>query len=303
MNQIILFAAFALGFFLVLAIAEIIKHNMRRRYLLGWLSESDKQNDSRSITKQLINIFSLLGRKRKSVTIQKDNQEISLLRSAGFRHQDMQAIYRGMRIFSMISFSVLSFLFFLLKSGINMNSLVMIYCFCVTGYFIPKIILKWLSKKRKIIIFKELPDVLDILLICVDAGLTFDQGLRRVQEELNIVTPKLANEFQQYLLEVESGLPRKQALENISKRNSTECLTNVTNVLIQSAKYGTDISVALRRMADNLRIERRMKAEEKATTVATKLVFPTILLIMPALMLIVLGPAIIMVIKQISSSF
>ena len=133
----------------------------------------------------------------------------------------------------------------------------------------------------------------------MNAGLSFDRSLLRVSQELAYLAPTLSKEFERYFFEVESGLPQQEALMNLANRNQVNSLTKVTQVLIQSARFGTDITSALRIHADSMRMERRQIAEEKAAKVSTKLVFPTVLFIMPALMLIVLGPASIRLIERL----
>ena len=293
--------AFAFGFSAIWLAASVWDDAVRRKRLLRWLGGRAAPTHARPLVDRFVRFLRALGRKKRSESAE-DHREAVLLRRAGFRRPDAQTLYRGLRMACMTVSVGFALVAVVPSTGLHLRSAIGIYAFGVAGFFLPKLALNYLARKRQTAIFRELPDVLDILLICVNAGLTFDQGLRRVEAELDMVAPTLAGELRHYLMEVESGIPRRQALGNLAHRNATECLTHVVNVLVQSARYGTDISASLRRLADNLRNQRRMKAEERAATVATKLVFPTILLIMPALMLIVLGPAIIMVVKQISDS-
>jgi tight adherence protein C len=118
-------------------------------------------------------------------------------------------------------------------------------------------------------------------------------ALFRVSREMGNVAPLLAREFGQYFLETQSGLPRKKVLKNLAERNGVNSLNSIVNVLIQSAKLGTDIAEALRVYSESLRRNRQKRAEEKGAKISTNLTFPLIMLIMPALLIVVLGPALI----------
>jgi tight adherence protein C len=172
-----------------------------------------------------------------------------------------------------------------------------LYLGAAAGYFLPNFFLRAAVKFRKEKVFRELPDALDLSLVCLDAGLSFNKGLERVSKELRGLTPILSEEFGHYFYEVESGLSRLTALDNLAKRNGVEPLTSVMNVLIQSARLGTDIVEALRVYSESLRTERMQIAEEKAAKISTKMTIPMVLFILPALILVVTGPALIRLIQ------
>ena len=213
------------------------------------------------------------------------------LMHAGYRSPNAFHLYTGWRVFCTISFGILGSTLFLSLYGLSLQGLAMGYAFLVAGHFAPRWYLARKVKRRRREIFRELPDALDILLICIHAGLSFDRALIRVSGELKHIAPALSTEFEIYFYEVESGIPREQALAKLAQRNEEESLTAVVNVLAQSVRFGTDIAEALRVYTESLRIERRQIAEEKGAKLPAKLVFPTVLFIMPALMLIVMGPA------------
>jgi len=171
------------------------------------------------------------------------------------------------------------------------------------GYQTPAWALTWKIKKRRQTLFRELPDALDLLIICIESGLSFDMAISRISREFSSITPTLAREFELYFIEMRSGLPRGLALAHLAERNGSPPLTSVMTVLNQSAKFGTDIADALRTYISSMRKERKQNAEEKGGKVAAKLTFPLVGLIMPALMIIILGPAIINLIERFKHGF
>ena len=158
--------------------------------------------------------------------------------------------------------------------------------------YLPPVILRSKVKSRNKKIFRELPDTLDLLIICIEAGLGFEMALFRVSKELKDVAPVLSKEFVQYFFETRGGVARNEALDNLKARNGGFGLKAVIDVVIQSIRFGTDITHALRVHSDSMRTERRQIAEEKGAKVAVKLTFPMILFILPVLLIIILGLAI-----------
>ena len=131
----------------------------------------------------------------------------------------------------------------------------------------------------------------------MEAGLSFDMAFLRVSSELAKIAPVLSKEFSQYYLEVQSGLPRMEVLKNLAERNGEKNLNSVVQVLLQSFKLGTDVASSLRIYAESLRTERLQKAKEKSAKLSVKLTFVTVLLILPAYILIVIGPVIVKIIS------
>ncbi|WP_417319787.1 type II secretion system F family protein [Emcibacter sp.] len=157
--------------------------------------------------------------------------------------------------------------------------------------YMPEIILKNISDKRNTVMQKALPDFLDLLVICAEAGLTLDAALQRVVKELGNTCPELADELG--LTSVELGfLPdRKQALLNLSERVSLPSIKAVTATLIQSERYGTPLASSLRVLSGEFRHERIMMAEEKAARLPATMTVPLILFILPTLFVVLMGPA------------
>jgi tight adherence protein C len=226
-----------------------------------------------------------------------------LLSHAGYRSPHAVMLYFGLKLGLALAFGGFYLLAIFASGTLGIRPFLFSFFFLGAGYYLPGALLKMRIASRQQAILKELPDALDLLLICIEAGLSFDMALHRVSREMGNVSPILSREFSQYFLETQSGLPRKQVLKNLADRNGVNSLSSIVNVLIQSSTFGTDMAEALRVYSESMRRERQKKAEEKGAKIATKLTFPMIMLIMPALLLVVLGPALINFLNNFQGNF
>lgn len=158
------------------------------------------------------------------------------------------------------------------------------------GLILPSFILDHLVRRRQRLLFDAFPDVTDLLVVCMEAGLGLDAAIARTAEEMRVCTPALAEELHLVMLELRVGASREQALRNLALRTGLEDIGSLVGMLVQSDRFGTNVADALRVHADSLRIHRHTLAEEAAAKVAVKLVFPVVLCIFPALMLVLGGP-------------
>ncbi|SOZ15379.1 Tad secretion system, secretion accessory protein [Cupriavidus taiwanensis] len=163
------------------------------------------------------------------------------------------------------------------------------------GYYLPNFVLSRKVSQRQRTVFEEFPDVIDLLTVCVEAGLGLDAALMRVADELALRCPVLADELQLMLLELRSGFSKEKALTNLSLRTGVEDVDKFASMLIQADRFGTSLGESLRVLSDMLRTKRRMRAEEQAAKIALKLLFPLIFTIFPSLLLVLLGPAFIQI--------
>ncbi len=226
-----------------------------------------------------------------------------MLNHAGFRDPQAVTIYFGVRVGAMLGLGALYLLVAGFTGRLSPADAVMAFPPLAAGYLLPALLLRIRVQSRQKEIFRELPDTLDLVLICLEAGLSFDLALHRVGRELAGVSPILSEEFGQYFLEIRSGLPRKTVLRNLADRNGVESLTSVVGVLIQSMRFGTNIAESLRVHIQSMRTRRRQIAEEQGAKISTRLAFPMILLILPALFIVILGPAIINISEKIQGGF
>jgi len=166
------------------------------------------------------------------------------------------------------------------------------------GFLLPDF---WLGKKiekRQKLINRGLPDVLDLLVICMEAGLSLDQATSRTAAELSKSTPELCDELGVVVLEQRAGRPRSEAWKKMAERTGVESLRNLVAMLVQTEQFGTSIAKMLRVHADTLRTQRVQAIEEMAAKTSVKLVFPLVFFIFPALFLVTLGPAVIVMVEQ-----
>lgn len=164
------------------------------------------------------------------------------------------------------------------------------------GYMLPGFVLSWQIEKRKRLIGNGLPDALDLLIVCVEAGLGLDQAIQKASDELDIAHPALTQELRLVTTEVRAGKPRMDAFRNFAERTKVDDVRQLVSMLVQTDRFGTSIAQALRTHAETARTKRRQRAEEAAAKLGVKLVFPLVFCLFPALYVVVLGPAVIQII-------
>jgi tight adherence protein C len=167
------------------------------------------------------------------------------------------------------------------------------------GYLLPDLLLVWRVRARQHKLRKALPDGLDLLVICVEAGLGLDQAMMRVSQELHITHSELSEELQLVNLEMRVGKTRLDALRELGRRTGLEDIKSLVAMLIQTERFGTSIAQSLRVHSDDLRIKRRQRAEEMAAKTSVKMVPALVFFIFPALMVVILGPAVIAIMRQL----
>lgn len=159
------------------------------------------------------------------------------------------------------------------------------------GYYLPNVILRHIASRRQREIFETIPDALDLLTVCVEAGLSLERALIKVAGEIHIKSVTLAQELQLVLMEMRAGFTKEKALRNFALRSGVEDVDTLVAMLIQSERFGTSMGDSLRVHSDNLRTKRRMAAEETAAKIGLKLLFPLIFFIFPTLLMVLIGPA------------
>jgi tight adherence protein C len=227
----------------------------------------------------------------------KDQAQVSRIREklvcAGYRNPRAPINFLGSRILLAIVFG-LSFLIFGTEATKGMSSPyafpgILVVCM-VVGFYAPQLWLQSAINKRKERLVDGFPDALDLMVVCVEAGLGLDQAMAKVGQEVIMGHKDLGEEFGLLNLELRAGLSREQALRNLVQRTDLEDIKSLVALLIQTDRFGTSIGQALRVHSDGMRLNRRMKAEEKAAQLAVKLMVPLILFIFPSLMVVIAGP-------------
>ncbi len=225
------------------------------------------------------------------------------LAQAGYRSREALGVYAGIKLVCppLFAFIALFMVYFLDVGDIPLQyrPLALVGA-ALLGFFGPDIYLSNLSSKRRQALQKALPDGLDLLVICAEAGLSLDTALNRVADEIAASSPEMADELGITGVELNFLPERRTALENLSKRVKIPAMRGVINTLIQTEKYGTPLSQALRVLSAEFREQRMLLAEEKAARLPAILTVPMILFILPTLFIVLVGPAMIDVYDQIS---
>lgn len=223
---------------------------------------------------------------------------------AGFRHPKSMLYYFGCKLLLAIGLPILSLapLFFLgYMGGVDRTVLiVLLAAAALIGFYLPDIVVSRRMARRQLEFTEGFPDAMDMLVVCVEAGLGLDAAIQRVGEEIAIAHPELAIEFQLVSLELRAGKSREDALRSLAQRTGIEEVQALVTLLIQAEHFGTSIASALRTHANEMRSQRIDRAREKAAKLPVKLIFPIALFIFPALFLVVLGPALISIFKALS---
>jgi tight adherence protein C len=167
----------------------------------------------------------------------------------------------------------------------------------VLGFMGPGLWLDWKVEARKMRIRDALPDTLDLLVVCLEAGSSVDQAIVKSTGELEIAYPDIAEELRTIMTEVRAGKSRNEAFKGFAQRTKLDEARALATMLVQTERFGTSVAQALRAHADSVRTQRRQRAEERAAKIAVKLVFPLVIFLFPALYVVLLGPAVLEVIR------
>ncbi len=225
----------------------------------------------------------------------KNEKEIKAVRQklneAGFRSEGAITVLNTIKLFSAMGFFVVTGGASVVMKGFDLWTLIYPLIGGGIGLFLPEIILGFIASRRKQSIFLGLPDSLDLMVVCVEAGLGMDQAMRRVSEELESVSPTVCHEFKVCNHQLQMGSTRETVLSELGERNGVDDLKTLSSVMIQVDRFGTSVGKALRVQSEAMRVRRRQMAEEKASKTAVKLIFPLVLFIFPGIFVVLVGPA------------
>lgn len=222
-----------------------------------------------------------------------------LLRQAGFRSERHLVTFLAIRLVAPIVMAMLAFAYFgsVHTTGIPQIRLVATGFGLLAGFYLPVLMVKNLITRRQQSIRQAWSDALDLLLICVEAGMTVEPALQRVAREIGSVSVPLAEELTLTVAELSYLQDRRRAFDNLAKRTGMATVKSVVTSLIQSERYGTPLSTALRVLAQENRDMRMQEAEKKAAALPPKLTVPMILFFLPAVFVVILGPAVLNIMK------
>jgi tight adherence protein C len=232
----------------------------------------------------------------------KSQAEVSVIKQrlirAGFRKETAIKMFYGSKVLTPLILLIAA-----VASGFASMSFFVYIAALGIGFLAPDF---WLGRRIKIRqskIRRGLPDVLDLLVICIEAGLSLDQATARTAQELKMAQPELCDELTVVVLEQRAGRARADTWRHLSERTGVDNVRNLVSMLVQAEQFGTSIAKTLRVHSDTLRTQRVQQVEEAAAKTTIKLIFPLVFFIFPALFVVVLGPAVIMMIDSFKTSF
>jgi tight adherence protein C len=215
-----------------------------------------------------------------------------MLAGAGYRSYGPVVLYAAGEVVLPILFGIVPLVILGLRGGV-----VIALVAAAVGFAIPGLVLGRLVHNYKKHIRNGLPDALDLLIVCLEAGSGIDQAIVKASQELEVSYPALSEELRLINMEIRAGKPRLEAFKNFSERTKVEDVRSLVAMLVQTDRFGTSVAQALRTHADTLRTKRRQRAEERAAKLGVKLVFPLVFCLFPALYVVTLGPAIVQFIR------
>jgi len=250
--------------------------------------------DQESFWENIARFF--LGEKELAARYTKDR---ILLHQAGYPGERAVRIFWGLRIFLTAALPIAMFLFATLSKGKISQLMLLIVAGAGLGYMLPLFYVRRKAKERTLQISETLPDTLDLLVICVEAGLGIDAALNRVGIEQAAQKLAIGDELQLMNQEIQAGISRREALSRLADRVGIDDLRGLVTFLMQTEELGGSIARSLRVYSQTMREKRSQKAEEAARKVVIKLIFPLVFFILPAVFLVVLGPAAINILKAL----
>jgi tight adherence protein C len=296
--------AFFLAFFLFgIGITQFVRQRTTRKELIGKirsggiamdLPADDPADDTeKKGASPLTRLFGKIGRRASATKVEDYSASRLKFLRAGIRHENALAVHWGVKIFLTVMFPAV----FLLARTMVLTTLsyqvgmaITVLC-ALLGFYLPDIYLNHKAEERRQKNLQSLPDAMDLLVICVEAGMGLDSAINKVAEELGLGSPELSEEFHLMNLELRAGKQRADALKNLALRTNLDEIRSLTTLLVQTDKFGTSMADALRVYSDSYRTQRYQRAEEMAAKLPVKMVIPLVFCVFPSLFLVILGPA------------
>jgi tight adherence protein C len=217
---------------------------------------------------------------------------------AGYRHPKAPGVYLGLRVVTAVGLTLPLVLYFVIRAQLGTFPLLMAAALCIIGFFLPTQILAIKISRRQELLDKALPDILDMFVIAMDAGLSLNAALNRVGEEIHGIFDDFYDELQIISKELNTGITWDEAFDNFVKRTDVPSIRSMVSLMTQTGKLGGSIGDALRHHSEFTRTQRLLRAEERAAKLPVKMVFPMLFCIFPAIVIVVVGPGLIHVYEK-----
>ena len=302
-------------FLFCFGIVQYIRQREKRRELIEKIGGSGQSSSIQyeggtrntsgpTLFTPVLNFFKLLGDRMGNVASfdlsHQSRMQIRFLR-AGIRRKNAGTIFWGAKGFFCIFLPAVFFIcqFAVLKVLSNQIAVGLAVLIALAGFYLPDLWLTIKSNIRREKLLQGIPDGLDLLVVCVEAGMGLDGAIHRVAEETKLTSPILSYEFKLMNLELRAGKSRQEALRNLALRTNIDAMNSLVTLLIQTDKFGTSVATALRIFSDSFRTQRYQKAEEFAAKMPVKLLIPLVLFIFPSLFVVIVGPPAIQIYKYL----
>ena len=253
-----------------------------------------------TMEKSGFNVGGIVQRLDQVVPRSKEETSVTVRRlvQAGYRDETAVRIFYGSKFVTPLLLCLVVFL-----TGLGKINAFFFVMALGLGFLAPDFWLGQMIKRRMTRLRKGLPDVMDLMIICIEAGLSLDQATARTAKELHIALPDLCDELGVVVLEQRAGRARSEAWKNLAERTGEETIASMVAMLVQAEQFGTSIARSMRVHSDTLRTKRIQEVEEKAAKLSIKLLFPLVLFIFPSLFVVVLGPAMITMSESFKTMF
>lgn len=307
----LLFPLFFVAIFLLcIGIVQILQRQKKTRELVRKIQQGSFADNTRGFKPDpaigeplqeqgktrlvsFLSFFSKISGKAKSEDLANPDDIKMKFLQAGIKSRSFEASFFSAKlflpVFCLCIFLVIKFMFFPLME--TPKTVLFTVLAALFGFYLPDIWLKQKTDKRKITIFKALPDAIDLMVVCVEAGMGLDSAILKVSKEIEETYPDLAREFAYLNLEIRAGKARNEALRNLYNRTGIDEVNSLVTLLIQTNKFGTSASQALQVFSHSFRTKRYQMAEEIAAKLPVKILLPLLMFIFPALFVVILGPA------------
>jgi tight adherence protein C len=274
-------------------------HKRIKRMSGGIIRSEEIANVFYKMKNQILGLIGSVGNLLKP----RGEAEVSPLRNkflrAGYRVDNISVIFWGLKtLLGLLSLGFVLMIRIWVVPTLPSFQFILFSCVVVLiGFYIPNLWIRRKIAKRKEKLLEGFPDALDLMVVCVEAGIGLDAAITRVGEEMRLGNEVLSEEFKMLSLELRAGKQRRDALRNLALRTDLEDVSSLVSLLIQTDKFGTSVAQALRVHSDSMRVKRYQRAEELATKLPVKLLFPLILFIFPSFFVTLLGPAVIQIFR------
>lgn len=290
---------------LCLGASALLRPNVARQRLIGLVADTPQRPQAKD---GWLRWVAKLTQPISKLSMPEEGFEKSSIRlrfaHAGIRNAAAAPAFFGVKTLLTLGLPLLGFVLLTLSgSPLTGNTLLLaMLALAALGYYGPNLVLSQRVATRQRDIFESFPDALDLMTVCVEAGLGTEAAMMRVAEDLQFKSPALADELRIVNLELRAGADRERALRNLAIRTGVEEVDGFVSMISQAERFGTSIAASLRIHSDMLRTRRRQRAEEAAAKIALKLLFPLIFCIFPSLMVVLMGPAMIQIYRVLLPS-